>query len=100
MAIVPIGVLSFRAGGSGLESRAGISVAPLVTGRTLGEGGMERPRRGVREAELEREPGIGGRRRGAGEDMGGGGVELREGMERAEDSLEATVGRLGTRSSS
>jgi hypothetical protein len=84
---VPMGVFSFSEGGSGLDSRAGTSVAPLVTGRTFGEGGMERPRRGVREAEFVLEPGIGGRRRGAGEeDMVEGGEVTLVG------SLEATMG--------
>jgi hypothetical protein len=36
---------------------------------------MERPRRGVRLPLCERPPGMGGRRRGAGDDMFGGGVE-------------------------
>lgn len=89
VAVVPIGVLSFNEGGSGRESRGGTSVVPLVTGRTLGEGGMERPSLGVLDAEFVLEPGIGGRRRGAGEDMAGGGVE-----ERLGDSLEATMGNF------
>jgi len=76
VAVVPIGVLSFSAGGSGRASCGAMSVAPFMTGRTLGDGGMERPRRGGLEAEFDLEPGMGGRRRGAGEDMaGGGGVE-------------------------
>lgn len=91
VAIVPMGVLSFRAGGSGLESRTGISVAPFTTALTLGDGGMERPSRGVREDEFDRDPGIGGRRRGAGEeeDMEGGG-DVTWG-----DSLDATMGNRG-----
>jgi hypothetical protein len=63
-----------------------MSVVPFVTGRTCVDGGMERPRRGVRLAELLREPGIGGRRRGAGEDM----VEGRE-VERLELLLDARM---------
>ena len=95
VAIVPMGVLSFSAGGSGRASCAAMSVVPLITGRTLGDGGIERPRRGGREAEFEREPGMGGRRRGAGEDMaGGGGVEESEGVEWCGGSLEATVGSV------
>lgn len=94
VAVVPIGVLSFNAGGNGRESREGMSVAPLVTGRTFGEGGMERPSLGVLDAEFDLEPGIGGRRRGAGEDMAGGGVEEREGREGCGDSLEAKMGNF------
>jgi hypothetical protein len=55
---------------------------------------MERPSLGVLNAEFDLEPGIGGRRRGAGEDMVGGGVEEREGAERLGDSLEATMGNF------
>lgn len=45
---------------------------PLTTGRAWGEGGMERPSRGVRLPLCERAPGMGGRSSGAGEDMAGG----------------------------
>ena len=45
----------------------------LVTGFWLGEGGIASPSRGVRVPELLRlPPGIGGRRRGTGEDIGWG----------------------------
>lgn len=40
-----------------------------LTGRALGEGGIARPRRGVLVPLLLRLPGIGGRSRGAGDDM-------------------------------
>lgn len=59
-----------------------MSVVPLVTGRTLGDGGMERPSRGTLDAEFDLEPGTGGRSSGAGEDMAGGGVEERSGVMR------------------
>jgi len=78
--VVPMGVLSLRAGGCGRVSRGAMSVEPLMTGRTCGDGGMERPRRGVRLAELLLEPGIGGRRRGAGVDMVEGREEERLGV--------------------
>lgn len=54
------------------ERPAGRAAAAPSTGLADGEGGMARPRRGVRAPPLEREPGIGGRRRGAGEDILGG----------------------------
>jgi hypothetical protein len=43
--------------------------APFVTGRTLGLGGMARPRFGLRLALLLRDPGMGGRSSGAGLDI-------------------------------
>jgi hypothetical protein len=89
-AVVPRGVLSFRTGGCGRVSNGAISVVPFVTGRTCGDGGIERPRRGVRLAELLREPGIGGRRRGAGADM----VEGRE-EERLGPVFDARMGGFG-----
>ena len=53
--------------------RVGIpSLVPFVTGRAFGEGGMERPSCGG-PLLPGRAPGIGGRRRGAGDDMFGGG---------------------------
>ena len=51
-----------------------LSVAPFTTGLALGEGGMDRPRRGVRVPLWVRAPGMGGRRTGAGEDIAGGGL--------------------------
>ena len=79
--VVPMGVLSFRAGGCGrVSSGAMTSVVPFVTGRTCGDGGMERPRRGVRLVELLREPRMGGRRRGTGADIVEGREEERLGL--------------------
>jgi hypothetical protein len=42
---------------------------PFTTGRTLGLGGIARPRFGLRLALLLRDPGMGGRSSGAGLDM-------------------------------
>ena len=69
-----------------MSNGAMMSVVPFVTGRTCGDGGIERPRRGVRLVELLREPGMGGRRRGAGADM----VDGRE-VERLELLLDARM---------
>jgi hypothetical protein len=56
---VPMGVANCSTGGG------------FVTGLACGDGGMERPRRGVRTPLWARPPGMGGRRRGAGDDMAG-----------------------------
>lgn len=71
--LLPMGVARRNCGRAGRDGccrcRAGNGEAPL-TGLALGDGGMERPSRGARD-ELWRPPGMGGRRRGAGEDMAG-----------------------------
>jgi hypothetical protein len=71
--------------GSEEDSVGTLSVdAPFTTGRTLGLGGMARPRLGLRPALLLRDPGMGGRSSGAGLDMAGGsreGVSVLEGVE-------------------
>lgn len=46
-----------------------MGTGPFVTGLTDGEGGIARPRRGVRVPLLVLLPGMGGRRSGAGEDI-------------------------------
>jgi hypothetical protein len=84
---VPSGVDNCNAGRSGLaldgicrDGMAGCKVGtlsatcdtPFTTGRTLGLGGMARPKFGLRLALLLRDPGIGGRSSGAGLDMVGG----------------------------
>lgn len=52
----------------------GTAGAPFwLTGFALGLGGIARPKRGVLDPLFARLPGIGGRRRGAGEDMLDGG---------------------------
>ena len=88
VALLPIGVARRSCGGAGREEgreggceRGASSGTELVgaTGFWLGEGGMARPRRGVRGPEPVRgTPGIGGRRRGTGEDMAEG-RELKDG---------------------
>jgi hypothetical protein len=52
-----------------------LSVEPFTTGLAFGDGGMDRPRRGVRLPLCERLPGMGGRRSGAGDAMAGAGLE-------------------------
>ena len=64
---MPRGVARRSCGGVG-RARVRPSPLPLI-GLACGDGGIERPRRGVRAPPWERAPGIGGRRRGAGEDM-------------------------------
>jgi hypothetical protein len=80
---VPIGVANLSAGGigrckEGTEGFCGCEVdnvgklsvdTPFTTGRTLGLGGMARPRLGLRLALLLRDPGMGGRSSGAGLDI-------------------------------
>lgn len=68
---LPEGVATRSLGGTGRWS-GGTSDVPFATGLALGEGGMASPRRGILPALLLREPGIGGRRRGAGDDMAEG----------------------------
>lgn len=63
------------AGGMGRPRVGTLSVAPFTTGLALGDVGMERPRRGGRLPLWARPPGMGGRRRGAGVDMAGGGLD-------------------------
>ena len=58
-----------RSWGSGGRASEAASVESFTTGRTLGDGGIESPRRGVRLPLADRFPGIGGRNRGAGEDI-------------------------------
>ena len=62
-----------RSWGSGGRASDPASVESFTTGRTLGDGGIESPRRGVRLPPADRFPGIGGRNRGAGEDILGAG---------------------------
>lgn len=66
-----MGVARRSCGGVG-RARFWPSLVPFTTGLACGEGGIERPRRGVRLPLCERAPGMGGRRRGAGDDMAGG----------------------------
>jgi hypothetical protein len=70
---VPMGVTRLSVGGPGLRGCGAFNVgmpslAPFVTGLALGDGGIERPSRGG-PLPPGRAPGIGGRRRGAGDDM-------------------------------
>ena len=78
--LLPCGVASRSCGGAGREAgrwsgcNSGILLLP-TTGLWLGEGGIARPSLGVRAPPVLRfEPGMGGRRSGAGDDMvlGGG----------------------------
>lgn len=64
----PMGVTTLSFGGWGRDC----PFASFVTGRWLGEGGMERPSEGG-PRRPGRAPGMGGRRRGAGADMSGSG---------------------------
>lgn len=70
----PMGVARRSCGGIGRPSVGTASLAPFTTGLALGDAGMERPRRGVRLPLWARPPGMGGRRRGAGDDMAGCGL--------------------------
>ncbi len=77
MALLPIGVANRNCGGAGRDvgrcSCGSSGIFPFVlplTGFIPGDGGMARPRRGTRvPLVLRLPPGIGGRRRGAAEDM-------------------------------
>ena len=84
MALLPIGVASRNCGGAGLvegreiwdiggsEGAASDRLELFVTDFWPGEGGIARPSRGARRPEfLGVLPGIGGRRRGAGDASGG-----------------------------
>ena len=65
-----MGVATLRAGGAVPASGAtSETLDGGFTGRALGEGGIARPRRGVLVPLLLRLPGMGGRRRGAGDDI-------------------------------
>jgi hypothetical protein len=64
------------AGGIGRARLGWTSFEPFTTGLAFGDGGMERPRRGVRLPPWARPPGTGGRRRGTAEDMFGCGLEV------------------------
>lgn len=69
-----MGVASLNAGGAGLgEGRwRGCTCGGALlsdTGFWLGEGGMASPSRGVRAPFMRFPPGMGGRRRGAGEEL-------------------------------
>lgn len=80
----PMGVARRSWGGIGGRPSVGTpSVEPVTTGLAFGDAGMERPRRGVRLPLWARPPGIGGRRRGAGDDMAGCGLD--------EDAMAADV---------
>lgn len=77
MAVVPIGVANDNFGGGGrpdcCEGNPDICTA-LFNGLTLGEGGIASPNLGVRLPLDCLPPGIGGRSKGAGEDMLDGGL--------------------------
>jgi hypothetical protein len=64
------------AGGMGRARLGWTSFEPFTTGLAFGDGGMERPRRGVRLPLWARPPGTGGRRRGTAEDMVDCGLEV------------------------
>lgn len=69
--LLPMGVTTLSFGiwrGCGAFSVGIPSLAPLVTGRAFGDGGMDRPSCGG-PLLPGRAPGMGGRRRGAGDDM-------------------------------
>jgi hypothetical protein len=72
----PMGVASRSAGGIGRARLGWTSFEPFTTGLALGDGGMERPRRGGRLPLWARPPGTGGRRRGTAEDMLACGLEV------------------------
>ena len=69
----PMGVASWRRGGIGRPTAGCPSLVPLTTGRAFGDGGIDRPRAGLRGP---RPPGTGARRRGTGEAMLGWGLEV------------------------
>jgi hypothetical protein len=60
----PMGVARRRAGGMGRDRPGCTSLELFMTGLALGDGGMERPRRGTRPPAGARRPGTGGWRRG------------------------------------
>lgn len=69
----PKGVASCRRGGIGRPALGCPSLVPFTTGRAFGDGGMERPRAGLRGP---RPPGTGARRSGTGDAMFGCGLEV------------------------
>jgi hypothetical protein len=71
-----MGVARRSAGGIGRARLGWTSFEPFTTGLAFGDGGIERPRRGVRLPPWARPPGAGGRRRGTAEDMLGCGLEV------------------------
>jgi hypothetical protein len=86
----PMGVARRRAGGMGRALTGCPSLEPFMTGLAFGDGGMDRPRRGVRAPPWERPPGTGGRRRGT-VDMVGCMIQPRS----EEPALVPTLLRLG-----
>jgi hypothetical protein len=73
VAFEPLGVASCRRGGIGRPAAGCPSLVPLTTGRAFGDGGIERPRAGLRGP---RPPGTGARRRGTGDAMLGWGLDV------------------------
>jgi hypothetical protein len=68
----PMGVASCRRGGMGRPTPGCPSLVPFTTGRALGDGGIERPRAGLRGPR----PGTGARSTGTGEAMLGWGLDV------------------------